>query len=283
MLETGLEMKQLTNWFVNNRKRYWKPRVEARLQDQGRPSPLSDPPIIKRHVSLLSFDDGSSSGSVLSNVALRTSKRRSAAPRSLRGKRAVLVSPACIVSEQSSVASVSDGVTSSDDDEDAAVQTIGNRTVSHEEFIKEERVDVHILRPTSGLHPELSDVTILNSPSQCVLHTYEDCAFTYRYTNEEEAPSCRDAEIVGMKKHYLSLFRAEAASTDYAAAVVGTLPTALTKKRKELVDVVPVTPRPKYRRVSVELWKEACQTADHVYDHALPSLEEATQLFGYAM
>jgi Homeobox KN domain len=26
--DTGIEMKQLVNWFVNNRKRYWKPRVE---------------------------------------------------------------------------------------------------------------------------------------------------------------------------------------------------------------------------------------------------------------
>jgi len=35
MMDTGIEMKQLTNWFVNNRKRYWKPRVEARLQQQA--------------------------------------------------------------------------------------------------------------------------------------------------------------------------------------------------------------------------------------------------------
>ena len=36
MADTGIELKQLTNWFVNNRKRYWKPRVEARLQQQAR-------------------------------------------------------------------------------------------------------------------------------------------------------------------------------------------------------------------------------------------------------
>mmetsp|Transcript_21206 Transcript_21206/g.29710 ORF Transcript_21206/g.29710 Transcript_21206/m.29710 type:complete len:403 (-) Transcript_21206:297-1505(-) len=35
MRDTGIELKQLTNWFVNNRKRYWKPRVEARLQQQA--------------------------------------------------------------------------------------------------------------------------------------------------------------------------------------------------------------------------------------------------------
>jgi|EP00970_Alexandrium_tamarense_P011025 hypothetical protein len=32
MAKTGIELKQLTKWFVNNRKRYWKPRVEAKLQ-----------------------------------------------------------------------------------------------------------------------------------------------------------------------------------------------------------------------------------------------------------
>ena len=35
MKDTNIELKQLTNWFVNNRKRYWKPRVEARLQQQA--------------------------------------------------------------------------------------------------------------------------------------------------------------------------------------------------------------------------------------------------------
>jgi hypothetical protein len=34
MAATDIELKQLTNWFVNNRKRFWKPRVEARLQQQ---------------------------------------------------------------------------------------------------------------------------------------------------------------------------------------------------------------------------------------------------------
>ena len=44
-----------------------------------------------------------------------------------------------------------------------------------------------------------------------------------------------------------------------------------------------LAPRPKYRRVSLKLWKEACQSAEHAFnDCDLPSLEEAAQLFGYA-
>jgi hypothetical protein len=34
--ETGIELKRLNNWFVNNRIRYWKPRFEA-LQKQQQP------------------------------------------------------------------------------------------------------------------------------------------------------------------------------------------------------------------------------------------------------
>lgn len=58
--------------------------------------------------------------------------------------------------------------------------------------------------------------------------------------------------------------------------------------RKRKVDppakaVEVATPRPKFRRVSFELWKDACRTAENVYDNELPSLEEAVTLFGYAV
>lgn len=43
MADTGIGLKPLTNWFVNNRKRYWKPRVEARLQKQKAESLLTIP------------------------------------------------------------------------------------------------------------------------------------------------------------------------------------------------------------------------------------------------
>lgn len=35
MNETGIVLKQLTNWFVNNRKRYWKPKVEELKRRQS--------------------------------------------------------------------------------------------------------------------------------------------------------------------------------------------------------------------------------------------------------
>jgi hypothetical protein len=35
MSETGIVLKQLTNWFVNNRKRFWKPKVEELRRRQS--------------------------------------------------------------------------------------------------------------------------------------------------------------------------------------------------------------------------------------------------------
>jgi hypothetical protein len=42
------------------------------------------------------------------------------------------------------------------------------------------------------------------------------------------------------------------------------------------------TPRQKYQRASVDLWKEVCLSTINGYDRELPSLEEASQLFGFS-
>ena len=82
--------------------------------------------------------------------------------------------------------------------------------------------------------------------------------------------SRRDAEIVRIKKHYLK---------EYAEDLSQSLPT---KKRKQQESTASEYPRKQFRRVSVELWRDACQAADHAHDASLPTMEEATQLFGFA-
>jgi hypothetical protein len=62
----------------------------------------------------------------------------------------------------------------------------------------------------------------------------------------------------------------------------------VSSRKRKVVDSVEnaaelTVPRPKFRRFSVELWKDACRSAEHVYDNELPSLEEAVTLFGYAV
>jgi len=41
MVETGINQKQLTNWFVNNRKRFWRPRVKKAGVTPAIPPPTS--------------------------------------------------------------------------------------------------------------------------------------------------------------------------------------------------------------------------------------------------
>lgn len=53
MFATGIDLKQLTNWFLNNRKRLWKPLVDAMEKDNAskeimpkkRKTPSASPPL----------------------------------------------------------------------------------------------------------------------------------------------------------------------------------------------------------------------------------------------
>jgi hypothetical protein len=64
-----------------------------------------------------------------------------------------------------------------------------------------------------------------------------------------------------------------------AAASAPSTPDTPTKQVRQATES---TPRKKFRRESLEMWKEACGTAQDIYDHDLPTLEEATLLFGFS-
>lgn len=308
MEDTGIEMKQLTNWFVNNRKRYWKPRVEARMREQKMLAKASRQ--LCSSVSKDSFDEESPAPS---KPAVVSPNRRgspttgytssfSSAPESTHTKTTRFPSLSGTtsntirtVSVHSSMVSLNELVSSDDDEAPARQKQQQVHSVSKTKLASQveqhkdepttvsETVNVHILRPTDGsAMPQISDVTVLsNVPQERILRTFENCA-----VNCTSSPSRRDAEIVRVKKHYLAVYL-----TEMAASVMAMSCNSDNKKRPPAVASsvhvvtpdaeLPVEPRRKYRRVSMELWKEACQTANHVYDQELPSLEEATQLFGY--
>ena len=56
MLKTGIDVKRLNNWFVNNRIRYWKPRMEAlqRQQNQRKQTAISTLPLPGPYTRLVS-------------------------------------------------------------------------------------------------------------------------------------------------------------------------------------------------------------------------------------
>jgi hypothetical protein len=62
------------------------------------------------------------------------------------------------------------------------------------------------------------------------------------------------------------------------------VPTTLvtpTKKRSRIAARAVTPQRQKFRRVSFDLWKDACSKASDFQDENLPSFEEASRLFGF--
>ncbi|CAB9510582.1 BEL1-like homeodomain protein [Seminavis robusta] len=319
MADTGIELKQLTNWFVNNRKRYWKPRVEARLQQQVQlPVAAGATMSLIRRKSSLSISSGSqpqlaaavtAAQSVVEVKALQppTALPRlgttltTVAPelkfaRSVSRERLATSSPAAsflkssaddqlqvVVSDASSSESCSSetgSVYSSSGNEDELANFDSNEEVAASEggsVARTETVDVHILHPLNGVKPTIADVSILSTvPRERILCTYENVMLTYRFNvdciqDRKKVQNRRDAEIVRLKRKYLKLFLDEGGMT--------ATPNAPIKRARQEGET---TPRKKFRRESLELWREACVAAQDIYDHDLPTLEEATLLFGFS-
>jgi hypothetical protein len=55
-----------------------------------------------------------------------------------------------------------------------------------------------------------------------------------------------------------------------------------TKRTALQVTEMEPSPRKKFRRESACLWRESCGSVDDLYDAGLPTLEEASLLFGFS-
>jgi len=94
MDDTGLELKQLTNWFVNNRKRYWRPKVDELRRKAAEEPGVSVPELAAREAEArppLRKPDGSVvevSTASPTNVpaAIETRKRKSTSKRTSTSK-----------------------------------------------------------------------------------------------------------------------------------------------------------------------------------------------------
>eukprot|EP00804_Cyclotella_cryptica_P031348 CCRYP_012173-RA/>CCRYP_012173-RA protein AED:0.12 eAED:0.12 QI:579/1/1/1/1/1/2/1677/427 len=228
MAETGIELKQLTNWFVNNRKRYWKPRVEAKLTSvDGKPAIVH----------------GTNITTTASNAVLLP-------PPPLPSQHDVVQQPPQLayedphtVSEGGSVVSSSSATANgwcSEEDDSSFTGHFQNafRAPSSSVFsvhrhgldaaplgstLRREVVDVHILHPDGGgdadesgkdVLPTLRDVTIKsNVKKEMILATFPKCLLQYTVPEEIEndrkkVQTRRDGEVLRVKKHYLKLYLA---------------------------------------------------------------------------
>lgn len=242
MVDTGIELKQLTNWFVNNRKRYWKPRVEARVQQSHVASVIAAPPVPM--------------------VPLDTQACPVAIP----------VSPETAVKQD--VNPVSTGLVHFDLPRTASQNSFVGTDISKVLERRDSTPSLHLI--SEGSTSGSASVSTSDEGGDAV--SYMESAEDY---TTESFSKCDD-EVYG------SVTKTDTAqqSTGQPSSQV-TPPSTPAKKRMVLDrvevtdDVLITTPRKKYRRVSLETWRDACQAASDVYCESLPTLEEAAKLFGF--
>jgi len=355
MAETGIEMKQLTNWFVNNRKRFWKPRVESaqfKKSITNAPSPRAHPSSNKNDGQL----------GIANHRPKRTKPEKqatsflpsSSGSSSTRG-RGGRASSFGNIQEVDDTHPISDGSSYSQSDDDSLASSGGNHRSTNfgviaQQYLdslakansssiassagnrKDEQVEVLILRPEGSTSngstdlskdslPTIRDVTIRSSaPDNRILASFK-CHISYTIPHEIEhdkkkIQTRRDGEVLKVKKHYLKLYLAtrgiHSVSTpptgSDAAINTGTVSSASsvssmtesTSSTRPTNAISPVAkrthvfgkeeeiiPRKRARTLSgsfvegEEAWKELCTQAAHPFSDSLPSMEEASRMFGY--
>ncbi|KAI2507397.1 Homeodomain [Fragilaria crotonensis] len=309
MSDTGIELKQLTNWFVNNRKRFWKPRVEARLQHQpqvqvvavvtpsttthlvspGSERPACDAVQQPAPTPYFTLDMTLPVPIEQETPAVPCVPVAPAVPSFPVGTGAFSTFPSALprtVSDASSSGSDENG-SEDDSNEEQENEVTDEYDESTGDVIRTESVDVHILRPLNGGTPSIEDVTILsNVPASRVIRSYRNTMMAYAFpqdmaTDRKKVRSRRDGEIVRIKKHFLRVFL-----TETPLAPCRFVPVTPTKRKREKIekscDPADVDRSKCVRRKAPTTWRDACKDAPHFRDDALPSLEEAARLFGYA-
>lgn len=312
MKDTGIELKQLTNWFVNNRKRYWKPRVEARLQQQAQAAQAA----VQAHAAAVAAVSAanslpqqqqvvtaSSSEVTRSNLVSPTVvgfKYASQSPLSSQGsnpplmtfnssspltfaaqvveqrRKPILTIPATSTAgtvsgsatSSSSVASVSasegeisDSGNTSDDASSDGAAILGTDLKFIDLKIKKKFLKTSITSLSPDIpRPTMNErINYARNVSFCSLDKISLGVVSTSSPQESQVTS----STVGKKRSL------EACDDNEFPLVVAASASSDVSERK------------RFRTVSIDIWRQKCQDATHVYDDALPSLEEASRLFGF--
>lgn len=199
MADTGIELKQLTNWFVNNRKRYWKPRVEARLQQQAQAQVAAV--VATTNMSHVISPAGGDRATFTvppqqavvgaPYIALDMTKPIAAKPsqtsNSNESTPTIIPSDGISAIIPASMRAVSDA-SSSGSDENSSLTDAQESLENGVEFsdsptvTRTEVVDIHILNPISGDTQTIEDVSILpNIPSSRIIRSYHKCVLEYSF------------------------------------------------------------------------------------------------------
>ena len=203
MKDTGIELKQSTNWFVNNRKRYWKPRVEARLQEQAKASSGPETTSTSKAASIESSSTSSGAHAtspsrrhslvhIISTPNVSALVEQAAVEEQQRASpvdtEAAPVTPSLEAKSVSYHQQVPSEVscTLSENDEsvgmnlDTDEMSTGQPTHEEQPSVCKELVDVHVLAPSTSSAPTIHDVIVGQLPlGSKALHTFAKCDLIY--------------------------------------------------------------------------------------------------------
>ena len=201
--DTGIELKRLNNWFVNNRIRYWKPRMEAlQKQKQG-----------EKDI-----------GAIEVNKTLTVSN----------GSPVFMASPHWLEQISKMVP-------------DLQVQSPAIQRVS------------------------------LSSPNST--HAVSDASLS---TNDNDTTSCDEGDVSDGSSVVNYKNKKTVSQADINGNKSNKKVLSGNRKRIRTEDMLH-SPRSKYSRKDIDLWRAACETTRRLNDENLPTLDEAACLFGYSI
>lgn len=244
--DTGIDMKRLNNWFVNNRIRYWKPRFEALQAKQQKER--------KQNNKDEDFDSSTDDNSISPvQVPIRDKEE---APSSTEGVSSLKVT------------NINIGVCESEED-NTITKTTTKTTTSRTHHVVSPRV-LDLSHLVQTVINDVVSTTIIaddsTSNSSVVTGEEED----HHQENIDESYDLISSFQFSHQQRCNKRQRTED-ENDYYLDNTTTTSTYLE-----------TTPRFKYMRKNVEQWKLACVTSPKPDDKNLPSLDEAAHLFGYS-
>jgi hypothetical protein len=315
MQETGITLKQLTNWMVNNRKRIWKPRIEATIQQQAQATVVAAVAAQAHHAALtavtLAQQAAQKQDQIISSTAANpvTPEARFKptvimpvpsdnvfvqfdVENSIKPQRQPedQLQPSLVHLQQSLLPPPSDAATK-------ALQVmllLQQQQQQTNNLIAVAKPPELISEPSTPVSVSMSDedvsVSALEPPEESVVLA---TSVPERSPDENDNSKSYYARNVSFSSLELVSGSADHSSSSSPAPLL-TSPikanstnesnkrgrSSMSSPTNHAVVLVPR--RKKHRRVSLHRWVDACSKASHIHDESLPSFEEASRLFGFS-
>mmetsp|Transcript_7614 Transcript_7614/g.14403 ORF Transcript_7614/g.14403 Transcript_7614/m.14403 type:complete len:321 (+) Transcript_7614:150-1112(+) len=269
MAATGIEMKQLTNWFVNNRKRFWKPRVEARVQQHLQAQKTVESLISnKAQPTVMQTNCNTHQPQLpLQFSFVHTARPTITDPiRKFNNGFPPTQSAFRIITNHQTFAPPC----SRDDTDNFNSQVVSMGSMSY----SSDTDNNSLANSCSDGNDEETFYNISSrnkmTPSKNRVQKNHD-TFTPKKCHEEIQIVSPSHEVTSMQSTSKKRVRS---TTDILASFQ---PRTLTFNMSQEAST-----EPSQKRQNVKDWEVACRNARHCYDHSLPTLEEAAMLFGFA-